>query len=120
MKNEVEENQLEGVMPSEFFLTIGGKKRQVKFGNLALAKVEQKYGSVQDFDKLTEDITKRPMQTIPWLLSISLRDKEGLDFSNQDAILEAMDDANLSVKEVMEVVTKSMNSSMAHMFGSKK
>lgn len=119
MKKE-EKNELEGVMPKKFYLTIGGKEREVKFGNLALAKVEQKYGSLQNFDNLTKDLTEKPMQTIPWLLSICLKDKEGLNFDDVDSFLESMDDENISVKTVMDVINPAMSSSMSNMFGAGK
>lgn len=114
-----EENELEAVMPSEFYLTILGKKRQVKFGNLSLAKIEQKYGSI-DIEALQKDMEKTPMATLPFLLSISLKDKEGLDCEDTDKLLEALDDSNLSAIEVMETVTKAMASSLNNLFGSKK
>lgn len=114
-----EEKELEAVMPSKFYLTILGKKRQVKFGNLSLAKIEQKYGSI-DIEKLQEDMEKKPMATLPFLLSISLKDKEGLDFENTDSILEALDDSNLGAIEVMKTVTQAMTSSLNNLFGTKK
>ena len=58
------------VKPSEFFLTIRGKERRIRFGNLALAKVEERYGTVSNFGKLDKDLTEKPMENIPWLLSI--------------------------------------------------
>lgn len=108
--------EFEKVAPSEFYLTIGGKKRQVRFGNLALAKVEERYGSVTDFEKLQAELETKPMTTIPWLLSICLKDKEGLGETAED-ILSVMDDDNLSIKDVMEVVSQAMENSMSNMFG---
>lgn len=113
-------NELDAVMPSEFYLTIKGKKRQVKFGNLALAKVERKYGTLGKMEKLQKDMEEKMVETFCWLLSISLKDKEGLTLDDEDKFLEELDDSNVSIKEVMLVTTQAMNSSMTNMFGSKK
>lgn len=119
MKKETEVDELKAVMPSEFYLDIGGKKRQIKFGNLSLARIEEKYGTVMNFDALQKDMAEKPMKTIPWLLSITLKDKEGVDLS-VDGLLEEMDNSNLTVRQVLDVITKAMNSCMSNMFGSKK
>lgn len=111
-----ENKELEQVEPSEFYLEIAGKKRQIKFGNLALAKIEKKYGSISDIEKLEKDIEEKPMETMPWLLSICMKDKEGIG-EDTDAILEALDDADLNLKYVMEIITKAMNKSMSAMIG---
>lgn len=112
------EKELEKVMPSEFKITLGGKEREVKFGNLALAKIEKKYGSVEAFAQVQEDLQKKPMQTVPWLLSICLKDKEGLE-DNYESILEAMDEEGLTIAEVAEIVMSAINSSLS-VFGEKK
>lgn len=109
-------NEIEKVEPSEFYLMICGKKRQIKFGNLALAKIEKKYGSISDVDKLQKDIEEKPMETMPWLLSICMKDKEGIG-EDADSILGALDDSDLNLKEVMEVITAAMNKSMSAMIG---
>ena len=105
-------DEIEKVEPSEFYLMIGGKKRQIKFGNLALAKIERKYGSISNIDKLQKDIESKPMETMPWLLSICMKDKEGIG-EDADSILEALDDSDLNLKEIMEVITSAMNKSMS-------
>lgn len=112
------EKELEKVMPSEFKITLGGKEREVKFGNLALAKIEKKYGSVEAFAQVQEDLQKKPMQTVPWLLSICMKDKEGLD-DDYESILNAMDEEGLTIAEVAEVVMGAINSSLS-VFGEKK
>ena len=111
--------ELEQVEPSEFYLEIAGKKRQIKFGNLALAKMEKKYGSISDIDKLGKDIEEKPMETMPWLLSICMRDKEGIG-EDEESILAALDDSNLNLKEVITVITGAMNKSMSAMIGEEK
>jgi len=112
------EKELEKVMPSDFKIKLGGKVREVKFGNLALAKIEQKYGSVEAFEKVQEDLQKKMMQTVPWLLSICLKDKEGLE-DDYESILEAMDEEGLTIAEVAEIVMSAINSSLS-VFGEKK
>lgn len=112
------EKELEKVMPSEFKITLGGKEREVKFGNLALAKIEKKYGSVEAFAQVQEDLQKKPMQTVPWLLSICMKDKEGLE-DDYESILEAMDEDGLTIAEVAEIVMSAINSSLS-VFGEKK
>jgi len=106
------EKELEKVMPSEFKITLGGKEREVKFGNLALAKIEQKYGSVEAFSQVQDDLQKKPMQTVPWLLSICMKDKEGLE-DDYESILEAMDEEGLTIAEVAEIVMSAINSSLS-------
>jgi hypothetical protein len=113
------EKELEKVMPSEFKITLGGKVREVKFGNLALAKIEQKYGSLEAFSQVQDDLQKKPMQTVPWLLSICLKDKEGLE-DNYESILETMDDDGLTIAEVAEVVMGAINSSLSVFGGNEK
>ena len=115
------EKELEKVMPSDFKIKLGGKVREVKFGNLALAKIEQKYGSisVEAFAQVQEDMQKTPMQTLPWLLSICLKDKEGLE-DDYESILNAMDDAGLTIAEVAEVVMEAINSSLSVFGGNEK
>lgn len=112
------EKELEKVMPSDFHIKLGGKEREVKFGNLALAKIEKKYGSVEAFAQVQEDLQKKPMQTVPWLLSICMKDKEGLD-DDYESILEAMDEEGLTIAEVAEIVMSAINSSLS-VFGEKK
>ena len=122
MKKEIEtenENELAKVVPSEFSITLKGKKRTIKFGNLALAKIEQKYGSVEAFNQVQDDLQKKPMQTVPWLLSICMKDKEGID-DDYESILEAMDEEDLTIAEVAEVVMNAINSSLSIFSGKKK
>ena len=107
------------VKPSEFFLTIKGKKRRIRFGNLALAKVEERYGTVKNFDKLNKDLTEKPMSNIPWLLSICMTDFEGIG-EDKDDILRALDDSNLSVMEVMKVIGEAMEDSLGNFSGNAK
>lgn len=114
------EKELEKVMPSDFKIKLGGKVREVKFGNRALAEIEKKYGSLstEAFAQMQDDLQKTPMQTFPWLLSICLKDKEGLE-NDYESILETMDEEGLTIAEVAEVVMSAINSSLS-VFGEKK
>lgn len=107
------------VKPSEFFLTIKGTKRRIRFGNLALAKLEEKYGSVKNFDKLEEELTEKPMSTIPWLLSICMKDREGIGDTTDD-MLEALDDSKLTVMDAMKVISEAMQDSLGKLSGNAK
>ena len=59
------------------------------------------------------------MQTVPWLLSICLRDKEGLK-DDYESILETMDDDGLTIAEVSKVVMEAINSSLSVFGGNEK
>lgn len=104
-------NELDKVMPSDFKITLLGKERQVKFGNLALARIEKKYGSIDAFAQVQEDLEKKPMETVPWLLSICLKDKSGLS-DDYESVLSAMDDSDLTIAEVVNVVMSAMTTSL--------
>ena len=111
--------ELEKIMPSDFKINLLGKERQIKFGNLALAKIEKKYGSIEAFDKVQEDLEKKPMETIPWLLSICLRDKEGLT-DDYESILAALDDSNVTLAEAVNTVMGAITSSLSIFSGQNK
>lgn len=108
--------ELEHVYPEKFELHIAGRTRTIKFGNLALAKIEKRYGSVTNFGKLQTDMEQHPMETIPWLLSICMRDKEGIT-DTVDGILSAMDDSDLSISEVTVVLSQAMESALSNFMG---
>jgi hypothetical protein len=114
-----ENEQLEQVIPSNFTLMIKGKKREIKFGNLALAKIERKYGSVTNFAQLEKDMNEKPMETIPWLLSICMKDKSDIG-DEIDDILIALDDSNLLISDVAEILGTAMNSAMSNLMSDGK
>lgn len=116
---EKEEKELEKVMPSDFKIKLGGKVREVKFGNRALAEIEKKYGSIEAFEQVQDDLQKKPMQTVPWLLSICMKDKEGLE-DDYESILDVMDDDGLTIAEVAEIVMGAINSSLSVFGGNEK
>lgn len=108
---------LDKVYPNKFTLHIAGRTREVKFGNLALAKIERRYGSVTNFKRLEEDMEQKPMETVPWLLSICMKDMEAIE-DTTDGILSAMDDSDLSITEVTEVISQAMTSALSNFLGS--
>lgn len=111
-------DEFDAVAPSEFSIILRGKKRAIRFGNLALAKIEKKYGTLSEesFKKLEEDMQQRPMQTMPWLLTVCMKDREGIGDGDED-ILEAMDDSNISITEIATTISSAMTNSLNNMFG---
>lgn len=109
------------VAPSNFTLKLGGKERRIIFGCWALAQIEDKYGSLteNDLKKLEKDMTEKPLNTIPWLLSISIVDSEGLDLS-KEALLKQIDNEGLDIFEVTSAVSGAMTSSFGHIAGDAK
>jgi hypothetical protein len=116
---ETKHKELDKVQPSEFYLTILGKKRQIKFGNLALAKIERKYGSISNLDELQKDFSEHPMTTLPWILRITMKDQEGIG-EEDDEILDAIDESNISTSKVFGVLMEAMKSSFAELGDEKK
>lgn len=115
----MENEQLEQVIPNRFSISIKGKEREIKFGNMALAKIERKYGSVSNFNALQKDMETKPMDTIPWLLSICMKDKSDIGDTIDD-ILEAFDDSDLLISDVAEILGEAMNSAMSRINDSGK
>ena len=114
-----ENKELEQVIPNKYELKLKGKVREVKFGNLALAKIERKYGSVTNFKALQKDMESKPMDTLPWLLSICIKDKSDIGESVDDMLM-ALDDGNISISDVSELLGEAMNSAMSRINGDGK
>lgn len=117
----IEKNEeLAKVKPSAYFIEIGGKKRQVRFANRALAEVQERYGSLNEdvMNRLSQDVQTKPMTLIPWLIQISIKDKEGLE--TVDDILDVLDDEGKSVFEVFKTISDAMTDSLSHMGGGRK
>lgn len=114
-----ENKELEQVIPNKYELKLKWKVREVKFGNLALAKVERKYGSVTDFKALQKDMESKPMDTLPWLLSICIKDKSDIGESVDDMLM-ALDDGDISISDVSELLGEAMNSAMSRINGDGK
>lgn len=114
-----ENKELEQVIPNKYELKLKGKVREVKFGNLALAKIERKYGSVTNFKALQKDMESKPMDTLPWLLSICIKDKSGIGESVDDMLM-ALDDSDILISDVSELLGEAMNSAMSRINGDGK
>lgn len=117
--NEKVNEELEKVIPNKFEIELKGIKREIKFGNLALAKIERKYGSVTNLKSLQKDMENKPMDTLPWLLSICIKDKKDIGESVDD-MLNALDDSNILITDVSEILSNAMNSAMSNLNESKK
>lgn len=67
---------LEILKTSKRTLKIGGKEREIKFCISAWAELEEKYGSIQNIEKLGEEMESKPMTYLIDLAWIGLQDKE--------------------------------------------
>lgn len=114
-----ENEELEKVYPNKFEIKIKNKVREVKFGNLALAKIERKYGNVTNFKALQKDMENKPMDTVPWLLSICIKDKSDIG-EGVDDMLIALDDSDLMISDVSELLGEAMMSAMSRLENTKK
>ena len=114
-----ENKELEQVIPNKYELKLKGKVREVKFGNLALAKIERKYGSVTNFKALQKDMETKPMDTLPWLLSICIKDKSDIG-ERVDDMLMALDDSDILISDISELLGEAMNSAMSRINGDGK
>lgn len=114
-----ENKELEQVIPNKYELKLKGKVREVKFGNLALAKIERKYGSVTNFKALQKDMESKPMDTLPWLLSICIKDKSDIGESVDDMLM-ALDDSDILISDASELLGEAMNSAMSRINGDGK
>lgn len=72
----MENKELEKVTQSNNVLVIGGKERIIRFGFSAWAKLEEKYGSIQNIEKLETEMEKKPITELRELAWIGLQDKE--------------------------------------------
>ena len=114
-----ENKELEQVIPNKYELKLKGKVREVKFGNLALAKIERKYGSVTNFKALQKDMESKPMDTLPGLLSICIKDKSDIGESVDDMLM-ALDDSDILISDISELLGEAMNSAMSRINGDGK
>lgn len=114
-----ENKELEQVIPNKYELKLKGKVREVKFGNLVLAKIERKYGSVTNFKALQKDMESKPMDTLPWLLSICIKDKSDIGESVDDMLM-ALDDSDILISDISELLGEAMNSAMSRINGNGK
>lgn len=107
MDAKMETKELEKIEPKKVTLMIHGKEREIKFGFSAWAKLEKEFGGVKNLDKLQKKIESEPFTTIPHLLWLGLKDKEGV---TEDNIL---DDYGLGdVQYISEKFTEALYGSL--------
>lgn len=80
---ETKTTELDKVKPEKVTLMIQGREREIKFNFSAWAVIEKEYGGFNNFEKaITDDLTNKPFETLPHLLFIALKDKEGVTENN--------------------------------------
>jgi len=99
--------ELEKLKNEKVVLFIHGKEREIKFGFSAWAKIEEELGGLDNLEKLQADIEKYPFKTIPHLIWLGLKDKEGV---TEETVL---DDYGLGdVKMITETFEKALYGSL--------
>ena len=76
---EEKKPELEKIEPKKHVLKIQGREREIKFNFSAWKEIEKKYGSVNNVQQLTKDMTEKPFQTLPEVVYMALVDKEGVE-----------------------------------------
>lgn len=107
-KNSTEnQTELEKIKPAHCTLTLGGRKRELRFNFSAWAVLQEEYGGLNHFDKLEADMTSKPFTTLPHLIWIALSDREGL---TEDHVLDeyGLGDVNM----LTEILQTAMQSSL--------
>ena len=80
---ETKTKELDKVKPEKVTLMIQGREREIKFNFSAWAVIEKEYGGFNNFEKaITDDLTDKPFETLPHLLFVALKDKEGITEDN--------------------------------------
>jgi len=106
--------ELDKITSEKVTLMIHGKEREIKFGFSAWAKLEKEYGGLKNLDKLQEKIESEPFETIPHILWLGLRDKEGV--TEEDFL----DDYGLGdIALISEKFTKALYGSLPNSEGKK-
>ena len=70
--------ELESVKETKYVVEIAGKEMEIKFDFLAWADLTEKYGSLENLDKIEKEMMANPFKALPELLYIGLVDKEGI------------------------------------------
>ena len=78
----VETKELDKVQPTKVTIKIHGKERELKYGFSAWAILEKEYNGIKNLDKMQKQIEEKPFETIPHLLYLGLKDKEGVSEDN--------------------------------------
>lgn len=68
-------NELEKIKKTDNKLLIYGKERIVRFGFSAWVELEEKYGSIQNIEKLEKEMENKPITELIELCWIGLTDK---------------------------------------------
>ncbi len=99
--------ELDKVKKTKETLTICGEEREIRFTFSAWAELEEKYGSIQNLEKIKDDIETRPFHTLPELVYIGLVNKEGV---TKETVLNdyGMDD----LQSIAEVVGRALFGSL--------
>jgi hypothetical protein len=79
-------SELEQVKTKKTFITLAGKEREIKFGMVAFAKIEETY---TDLDGMQKALVEKPFTTLPKVIYFAIKDKEGITEEN---IAELLDD----------------------------
>lgn len=114
----MEKSMLDDVKSEDVTLMIHGKKREIKFGFSAWAKLEKEYGGIKNVDKLQQEIEEKPFEKIPHLLFIGLKDKSSFTDKEGKVYPEVteeniLDEYGLNdVQMITEVFTKALYGSL--------
>lgn len=103
----MEQSELEKVRPTEATLEIGGRERKIKFGFSAWAKLEDEYGSLQNFGKIEEDIREKPFHVVPHLIWLGLSDREGV---TEETVLDDYGMGDMDM--IVEVLNRALYGSL--------
>lgn len=100
-------SDLNDVKSEKITLMIHGREREIKFGFSAWATLEKEYGGINKLSEMQKQIEERPFETIPHLLYLGLKDKEGVTEDN------VLDDYGLNdVEMISEKFTKALYGSL--------
>jgi hypothetical protein len=102
--------ELENVREKPVTLLLGGEEREIKFGFSAWAMIEDEYGSISNFKKIKEEMSTQPFHTIPKLIFIGLRKKEGI---TKEMVADWLDEYGLDdIEELSKTLEKAMYATM--------
>lgn len=102
--------ELDKIEPTKCYISINGEKREVKFTFSAWAKLEKKYGSINNIGQIEVDLQERPFEVLPELIYIGLVDKSGIDEDKLETILDDYDMNNIT--EIADVLNIALSGSL--------
>ena len=104
-----ETTELDAVIPRVYEIFIGGKTRRVKYNYRAWAKIEERYGSIQE---AMRPFREKPMSMLPELLFFGIVAEHGEDISPEQ-VEEWIDEFALpELTGVLNVVRSAISGSM--------